>query len=320
MKRIDVITNATHLTMLATLLLATLALLTPAQATDAFTASEAVAPQLEPRWVVTSGLRRRYWVHVPPDAMRTEPSPVVVAFHGGLGNAPNFADSNSLAHASAARGYLAVFPEGTRRRPPGTQGRTWNAGNCCGVAMQENVNDVQFFRDLLNALSREFSVDPDRVYATGISNGAMMAYRIGLEAPELLAAIAPVAGARGVEGAPNGPLPVVAFHGLLDQNIPFHGGVGIGVSGTDFFSQAESIGPFFDVNQCNLADSTKDVSGEAIRYEMPSPIGHDIHYWLLQDGGHTWPGQPAGGGGAAINQDIDASEVMLDFFDAHHRP
>ena len=289
-----------------------------ALAGDTITA-QAVPQSLESRWVLSSGLWRRYWVQIPPDYSPIKPTPLVVGFHGGFGNARHFAESNSLAKASAERGYLAVFPEGTRLPLPSPNRRFWNGGNCCGIAMEENVDDVQFFRDLLDDLSLEFNVDPARVYTTGISNGAMMSYRLALETSDRVAAIAPVAGAIGLDGVPSVPVPVVAFHGFLDQNIPFWGGVGTGVSGTDFFSQADSIGPFFDVNQCDNSSITKDFIGKAIHYMMPSLTGHDIEYWLLRDGGHSWPGS-SHPGGEPVNQDIDASEVMLDFFDAHTQP
>ncbi len=296
------------------LLLASAVFLSPALAGDTV-ATQAVT-QLESRWVLSSKTWRRYWVQVPPDYSPTEATPVVVGFHGGFGNAQHFAESNSLAQASAERGYLAVFPEGTRRPLPSPNQRFWNGGNCCGIAMENNVDDVQFFRDLLDDLSLEFNVDTARVYATGISNGAMMSYRLALEASDQLAAIAPVAGAVGLDGVPSVPVPVIAFHGFLDQNISFWGGLGDGPSGTNFFSQAESIGPFFDVNQCDTLSITEDVIGNATHYTMPSLMGHDIEYWLLHDGGHSWPGS-SNLDDEPVNQDIDASEVMLDFFDAH---
>lgn len=319
MKKINVLNYAAGLTLLAMLSLASAVFVLPVLAGNVLAAEAKVAAQsLESRWVFSSDRWRRYWVQVPPDYAPADPTPVVVGFHGGFGNARYFAKSNSLAQASAERGYLAVFPEGTRRPWPGPSGRFWNSGNCCGIAMQEDVDDVQFFHDLLDDLSAEFNINPARVYATGMSNGAMMSYRLALEASDLLAAIAPVAGAVGLDSAPSMPVPVVAFHGFLEERVPFWGGIGTGFSGTDFFSQVDSIGPFFDANQCDLLSSTKEVIGNAVHYFLPSLTGHDISYWLLQDGGHSWPGSfhPT----EPVNNDIDASEVMLDFFDAHVQP
>jgi polyhydroxybutyrate depolymerase len=64
-------------------------------------------------------------------------------------------------------------------------------------------------------LSRRITVDRTRIYATGHSNGAGMAYRLGLEAPDLVAAIAPVAGASmGVATGRARPTPVLHIHNM----------------------------------------------------------------------------------------------------------
>ena len=122
-------------------------------------------------------------------------------------------------------GFLAVYPNGTGR----FSSLTWNGGNCCGSAMQQRVDDVAFIDAVLDDLANVVNVDTKRVYATGISNGAIMAYRLASELSERIAAIAPVAGPMGTATcSPRRAVSVLHFHGTDDQFAPFNGGRGGG--------------------------------------------------------------------------------------------
>src|SRR6202021_3599767 len=90
--------------------------------------------------------------------------------------------------------------------------------------MKENVDDIGFLRALLEKIERDYAVDPQRVYFTGISNGGMMSYRVACEVAEQGAAIAPVEGALNVECHPTAPVSVLIFHGTADRLVPFEGG------------------------------------------------------------------------------------------------
>ncbi|HJY87163.1 MAG TPA: hypothetical protein VKE24_10035, partial [Candidatus Acidoferrales bacterium] len=117
--------------------------------------------------------------------------------------------------------FLVAYPSGTGRssRMP-----TWNSGNCCGYAMENKVDDVAFIRALIDNLEHNYSVDPRRIFVTGISNGGMMSYRIGCELADQIAAIAPVEGAQNIDCWPSGPVSVILFHGSKDRLVPFRGG------------------------------------------------------------------------------------------------
>lgn len=274
----------------------------------------AAAPPMQLRSVQSGGLTRWFRVHEPDDYDPQQATPLVLAFHGGGGNARQFADQSELHLTSDAEDFLLVFPEGSGALggPPLYLLETWNAGNCCGYAQQNGIDDVQFTRDMVTALAAEWNVDLDHVYATGHSNGGMMAYRLGMEAPDLVAAIGPNAAARGVDGLPALEVPVMAMHGRLDTNVPFRGGVGTGVSGTDYRSQQDSLRPFAIVNSAT-AMQLAEVRGQAKRYESVGTAGAPIHYWWLKDGGHSWPGHSSAIGDP-VNLDIDANEELWAFF------
>lgn len=88
--------------------------------------------------------------------------------------------------------FIAVYPNGNGRF--GKRLLTWNAGTCCAYLVINNVDDVGFVRALVATLAEKVPIDRRRVYATGLSNGAMMSHRLAAEAADLIAAVAPVAG------------------------------------------------------------------------------------------------------------------------------
>ncbi len=153
---------------------------------------------LEPgdhEFALTFDSRSRYFlVHVPPQAMAGEPLPVVLALHGGGGNPEQFKSENGVDEVADAAGFIAVYPAGTGGLPRTLL--TWNTGtDCCGFALEQDVDDVGFLVAVVDDLDSRTEVDSRRVYFTGHSNGGIMAYRIAAEAAERVAAIAPVAGA-----------------------------------------------------------------------------------------------------------------------------
>lgn len=280
---------------------------------------DGVPGELTAHTVSSGGWVRTYRVYCPTELAGGDVAPVILCFHGGGGAAQSAIGNYGIVEEAEARGWIAVFPEGTGvLSGTGLFGlQTWNAGNCCGYAQQNDVDDVGFFEDLLMDLAQRYPVDLDQVCATGMSNGAMMTYRLACERPDLLAAVAPVAGSLE-SGPPTAPIPLLTIFGLLDQNVPFAGGVGSGLSGNSFNEQVSSLAPFLDVNhargiQLVFEDET------ALAWLAPgSEGGATTAYYLALDGGHTWPGS----GGSPINPSdpvhttFPATPLMFDFFEA----
>ena len=169
-------------------------------------------------------LERSYILHVPPGS-RDRAAPLVIAFHGGGGRASGYREYAGLDAVADREGFLVVYPDGSGRL--GRRLLTWNAGRCCGSAMRDRVDDVGFVRALVEDVSTRIEIDRTRIYATGHSNGAMMSYRIGAEAPDLVAAIAPVAGALMLEAFDaTHPMPVLHIHSVDDPRALYAGGLG----------------------------------------------------------------------------------------------
>ncbi len=272
------------------------------------------------------GRTRRALVHAPRSYRFGTPTPVVLAFHGGGGNAESLIEMSRLDETADREGFLVVYPDGTGRFA--RRLLTWNAGLCCGWAAENGIDDVAFVRALLDDLTRRASVDPDRIYATGMSNGAMMCYRLAAELSDRIAAIAPVAGGTGLpDPKPGRPVPIVHFHGTADQNYPFEGGVGDrSLSGTDFVSIPKTIAAWVAIDGCpaepevtRLPDATDD--DRTVRRERygPGKDGAEVVLYVIEGGTHSWPGGPVFREGllGEPTTDISANDIMWAFFQAH---
>ena len=158
-----------------------------------------------------------------------------------------FSGLDDLAAAGAA---VVVYPAGTGSR----EGiLTWNGGNCCGEAVADGSDDVGFAAALVDAVAGRLPIDPLRVHATGMSNGAMMAYRVAAELADRIAAVAPVAGPNAFAPiAPSRPVPVLHFHGTLDEFTPYAGGVGKrSITRVAHRSAEESVAPWVEADGCD---------------------------------------------------------------------
>jgi len=188
---------------------------------------------------------RTLYVHVPERLPGPGSRALVVVLHGGLGNAERIVEARSEAgmnlDAAADRyGFLVAYLNGTPvARRLGDDRKGWNAGECCGLSAERNVDDVGYIRGAVADLERRYGVDARRVYGVGHSNGAMMTLRLMCET-DLYAAALPVSGALEIEAtacpAARGKR-ILALRGELDENVPMAGGRGRGLARMDFKSQ-----------------------------------------------------------------------------------
>ena len=275
-----------------------------------------------------AGLDRSYIFHVPARVTAGEPPlPVVLNFHGATSNGEQQERYSGMDAAADRDGFVAVYPNGTGR---GARVLFWNAGGCCGYAMRNNVDDVGFARALLGDLADRVAIDRRRVYATGLSNGAMMAFRLGVEAQDRIAAIAPVEGALMIEvKALARPMPLMLFNSVDDRYVPYNGRFGrLGKiahvvpypavdeelarwRGFDSCPAEPKIGP-----ELHGQAGSADAANSATRYEWgPCANGSRIVLWKLTGSGHVWPGTPHAvswlGRSTTV---IDGNEEMWRFF------
>jgi polyhydroxybutyrate depolymerase len=243
------------------------------------------------------GRERSYIAHVPPQPRR--PAPVVINFHGGGGRAAAQQEYSRMDALADREGFIVIYPNGTGQLK--RMLLTWNTGTCCGYAALNNVDDVGFVSAVLDDLASRALIDPKRIYATGLSNGAMMAYRLAAELPERIAAIAPVAGSMTLPSAIRHPVPILHIHSVDDPRALYAGGLGPPFPMTDtrvFHPPVrETLERWSAANHCKgepLVAASRQGAGPSaahaatlISYQgCVAPLEH----WKLTGAGHVWPG------------------------------
>jgi polyhydroxybutyrate depolymerase len=270
-----------------------------------------------------NGITRHFRVMVPPQYDGQTALPLVVVLHGGGGNPKNIERTTGFSEKARAEGFFAIYPAGTGR--VANRLLTWNAGNCCGRAKSQNADDVGFIRAILAALKAEYKIDPARVYASGMSNGGMMSYRLACELADQIVAIAPVAGAQNVpECRPAAPVSVIAFHGMADQRVRYEGGPPkkrADRSPRDDQALAGTMQFWTERNKC-MPIPYREKKGVVIHNTYGAcPGGVAVESYLITDGGHAWPGGQKGWpGGDKPSPALSATDLAWDFFKAHPRP
>lgn len=262
------------------------------------------------------GNNRSYLVHLPLDYTQDKIYPLVIAMHGGTGSAENLERQSRLSDKSDEENFIVVYPEGLADGL--FEVRTWNAGLCCGHSAASNVDDVGFIEKLVMHIIEEYSVDQDRVYATGMSNGGYMAYRLACEKPELFAAIAPVACSMTFDCEPSQSMPIIQFHSLEDKNVLLGGGSGEGLS-VHYSPPIDSvINVWATNNSCQIKDDTiiNDEKILQIRWS-DCDCNSNIDLYVSTDGGHSWPGGMKTPLGDPTSDYLDANELMWNFFSSH---
>jgi polyhydroxybutyrate depolymerase len=265
------------------------------------------------------GLKRSYLVHVPTGYDASKPMPLLVSLHGGGASMNYQASDENYGQVSKAdrAGFIVVFPNGYSRQGASGKLATWNAGDCCGPARDQNVDDVGFIRKMLDNLHKQLNIDRQKVFATGMSNGGLMAHRLACEMSDTFKAIAPVAGTDNTKSCnPKNPVSVLQIHAQNDDHLPFKGGMGdksMGRAVTNFTSVPESISRWVKRDACSPAPKRvlEKQGAYCDRYSCQGNTA--VELCVTETGGHSWPGAHKTRGEPA-SQAIVANDVMWDFF------
>lgn len=271
-----------------------------------------------------AGRTRTYRVYIPTIyiAQKQASVPLVIVLHGGGGNAKNAAHVTGFNQKANTEGFVVVYPNGTS-----WIGRniflTWNSGNCCGYALENNIDDVGFIKVLIEKLQQELPIDLKRIYATGISNGAMMSYRLGCELSDRIAAIGPVAGALNVQDCkPAHPVSVIILHGKDDKYVLYNGGKSLKMADnrerTDTpVSYAVSF--WTKNNQCSPTPQKEEKGRLTKELYAGGSSGTEVLLYSIKGEGHAWPGGKKTGyiGADEPVHGISATDLIWEFFKNH---
>jgi len=286
----------------------------------------ALTPGDHRRTVKVGDVERTFLVHVPTKYDHTKPTPVVLCYHGALNNGLLTLAWTGLNSKADDETFIVVYPNGT-----GKNGVifVWNSGNFPGDVEEEKRDDVGFTRNLLDDLATVANIDPKRVYATGLSNGGMMCHRLGVELSDRIAAIAPVAGALGLEKPEaKRPMPVLMLHGTEDTFVGWNG-PGPNVPKTVKFRSVDDTLKFWiQHDACDakpvveqLPDKSDDGTTVSRTTYAGGKQGSEVVLIKIEGGGHTWPGREIN---IALlgrtTKDIAANDLIWDFFKKHPMP
>ena len=277
-------------------------------------------------------IERTYHIHLPPGFSKGKPAPLVFALHGGGGQGRRFdqsATQGTLTAAADKRGMALVFPQGINKH--------WCDGRTEVLKAKKAYDDVEFISTVIDTMVKNYGIDSQRVYATGISNGGFMSVRLAMDLSEKIAAVAPVT-AQITEvlkdKSPNLPISIMIVNGTMDPLVPFGGGhirlFRFGRSRGKILSTASTVEHFRRHNGCGkvperikIQDNDPD-DGANVEIEKytDGKDGTEVILVKVIGGGHTWPGgkqylRPWIIG--TVCRDINASEMILDFFLQHSR-
>ncbi|MET8957040.1 alpha/beta hydrolase family esterase [Streptomyces sp. NPDC004393] len=256
--------------------------------------------------LTSGGQQRSYLVHVPADYQDAEHTPLILAFHGAGESDAQIESYSNLSTLDA----IVLYPEGTT----GTNGdASWE-----GAPYSSGADDVRFTQDLLDRTQAQFCVAPDRVYATGKSNGGGFTALLACQLPRRIAAFAPVAGAyypqtmRGCRHSP--PVPMLEFHGTGDPVIHYDGGTS---HGENYPSIPRWLNTWITKDRCT-AHSRHAIGSDVVKFDWSRCArGTEVTHYRIIGGGHTWPGAVKPSGPGATTRTISATAIMWEFF-IHH--
>ncbi len=289
-------------------------------------AAPAGGPATVGRTIRIGTLERRYLLHTPGAYPRGGPAGLAFVLHGGGGTGRSMERMTGFNDLADREGFVAVYPDAVERN--------WNDGRDDPNirSQREHVDDVGFISALITLLTREFGIDPRRVYATGISNGAFMSQRLAVELSDRIVAVAPVVGGmapRLRERTPNTPVSVLVMNGTDDPLVPYRGGA-VARNRGETLGVAEIVRFWVTRNRCvdrpevAFLPDRDPADGTRVRRSVYAACAGktEVVLYAVEGGGHTWPSGPQYLPVAIIgrtSRDIDATRVIWEFFAAHPR-
>jgi polyhydroxybutyrate depolymerase len=250
--------------------------------------------------------------HVDRPATLPARAPLVVMLHGGFGSGSQAEHSYGWDARANVGKFVVAYPDGLNH--------AWAVGGgCCGTPGSTGVDDVAFIKQVVATLSRQLPIDPAHVYATGISNGGLLAYRLACDT-NLFAAIGPDSATMLGDCPSPARVSVIHIHGTADRNIPYQGGEGEGVAHINGPAVPSLVARWRTVDGCAVPVVT--TAAPVTTSVATCPDGRAVELVTIDGAGHQWPGSTRNiiqrlAGTDPPSTALDATEVFWSFFAAH---
>ena len=254
--------------------------------------------------LVHGGRTRSFRVHLPPSCQEGSPVALVFALHRYGGTALRFEKKTGFNRIADREGFMAVYPNAAAFGA--NQKQMWNSGGIFGKWWAGQVDDVGFFAKLIDAVSAQYTTDPNRVFVFGESSGGFMAYHLGARLPGRFAAIAPWAALLAYNDSLAGPpLSVIHFHGARDKDVLYSG-----MPNWGFFGVEKGIRLWTKHNRCKSTPIVIRDDPKALVRQWAAPTGTgDVVLYRLKNQDHKMPAP----------SNCNVAEIAWAFFKNHPR-
>lgn len=262
--------------------------------------------------IVIEGVKRIFYLHLPPDYEQTSTLPLVFNFHGFTSNARQQEINSGMNAVADTAKFIVCYPEGIDA--------SWNVGWTFG----SKADDVGFTSIMIDVIHEKYGVDLKKVYACGMSNGGFMSYELACKSGDKIAAIASVTGSMIPNALnvckPIRPIPILEIHGNADLVVNYDGTpfISMAIKNVLKFWQTNNgcdaiptITPFPDINN-------QDGTQTEVWHYQNCILDQKVVHYKINGGGHTWPGSVGGFG--ATSQDFSASSEIWNFFKQYTLP
>ena len=278
-----------------------------------------------------AGIERDYELSIPPSYNGATKAPLLLSIHGFTTTIAQQDKGTQFPRKAGKRGYIVVTPQAPTNKVTigGTTLDTplWNIPGAFSTNGPTAGDDVSYLNGLLNRLETKLCVDKDREYVSGISNGAEMTMALICIYDQRFAAAAPVSGVNLLTTCnAKRATPLIAFHGTADPLVSYNGGSVLGAN-LNLPSVPARMAQFAALGGCATPPTTTQPYADVSQNVWRCPTNMGLELYTVIGGGHAWPGAPTDGTrGKDLpayigyeTQSIDATKLILDFFDKHRR-
>jgi polyhydroxybutyrate depolymerase len=255
------------------------------------------------------GSQRSYILHVPHSYSKKVGFPLVIVMHGYTSSAESMERWTHLSDKSDEEGFIVAYPNGLPYPWNENNPQAWN----CGGPWEEwtsQTDDVGFINKMIEIISAHYTIDPNRIFITGHSNGSRMAYRLGFELSQKIAAIAPISGQMVYESKkiPDFPVSVLHMHAINDSTVNYYGKHN--PNETVYESVDSILTRWSSYHSCNsIPDTILIKESYLVKEWICNDKNTDIVLYVMQKGAHKWF--------TIENSGIDANEIIWEFFKSH---